>query len=277
MCLRGYRGKLPEPRETQPLKPHKIGMKKKPSIILLVCVLSLPVPSTAEAVEDIFSIMFRMMLTMMNVMSDTMLDNSDSFDMGSGNPFGNSMGAWPLMSGMSGMSGMNPMTSMGAWPLMSGMNPVSGFGGMPGMNPWSGPMRGNSWNNPFMNNSNGYPYSNDRARWPGTGYPGAINPATANGYPGAYSSASLLNGRWFGNSGEILEVRGNRFRLRDGRSSITGTIRLENNIVSMLSPKTRTVTQYTFIRNQSELLLQDASGRVLAFRKRPVSGAVHVF
>ena len=47
------------------------------------------------------------------------------------------------------------------------------------------------------------------------------------------------------------------------------SIRIENNIVSLYSPQTGTVTQYSFIRNRSELRLQDATGRVLSFRLRP--------
>jgi hypothetical protein len=49
-------------------------------------------------------------------------------------------------------------------------------------------------------------------------------------------------------------------------------IRIENNIVNLYSQQTGTVTQYTFMRNQTELLLQDASGMLLNFSKRPGNG-----
>jgi hypothetical protein len=88
---------------------------------------------------------------------------------------------------------------------------------------------------------------------------------------------SLLDGKWYVNAGEILEIRGNRFRLKDGQSGINGAISIENNIVSLYSPQTRTVSQYTFIRNQSELVLQDATGQVLSFSQRPFSGVMHTF
>ena len=70
-------------------------------------------------------------------------------------------------------------------------------------------------------------------------------------------------------AGEVLEVRGNRFRLLDAQTGINGAIRIENNIVSLYSPQTGTVTQYSFIRNRSGLILQDATGRTLGFRLRP--------
>jgi hypothetical protein len=88
---------------------------------------------------------------------------------------------------------------------------------------------------------------------------------------------SLLDGRWFGHSGEILEVRGDRFRLVHGQLAVNGVVRIENNIVNLYSQQTGTVTQYSFIRNQTDLMLQDASGLVLSFSKRPINNMVHVF
>ena len=253
-------------------------MKKKRAILVLVCALCLPLPSAAEGMDDMFGVMFRMMLVMMNVMSDAMLDNSSDFGSGSSLDFG--MGSWPAMGAMSGMSpitsvssfpGMSPWSGMGGMPGMSpwsgmggmpGMSPWSGMSGMPGMNPWSSPMPNNAWGNPFT-----------------SGYPSSPNsPYNAAGYGGPqYRPVSLLDGRWFGHSGEILEVSGDRFQLRQGQYGINGTIKIENNIVNLYSPKTGTVTQYSFIRNQSELMLQDASGQVLSFSKRPVGGAGYVF
>ena len=238
-------------------------LKKKQVILALVVVLSVPAPSTANAYGDIFSAMFRMMLVMMNVMSDSMLGNNNSnndMGWGSGNSLGLGMTTLPMMSGM------------------YGMNPVTGFGGMPGTSPWSGmnsmPMYGASpWSSPFSSGSN--PFTN--------AYPSsASNPYANRGYGGRYSGypppqISLLDGRWYGTAGEVLEIRGNRFRLRNVQSGISGAIRLENNIVNLYSPRTGTVTQYTFIRNQSELILQDATGRVLRFRLRPISPATYTF
>ena len=203
-----------------------------------------------------------MMLTMMNVMSDVVNDDNSSWGNNSGGwpgtsmPFtsgmGMGMGAWPMMSGMyspSGMSGMNPWTGIGGMPMAS-----------PGMSPW-----GSNWNQPWQGGYGPtYP-----SGMPGYGMP--VNRQYPRGYPGRYpgQAPSLLDGRWFGNSGEILEVRGNRFRLQDRQSTINGAVRISNNIVNLYSPQTGTVTQYTFVRNQSELVLQDASGQILAFQLNP--------
>ena len=223
-------------------------MRNKRAILILLCALSLPLPVPALASDDLFSIMFRMMLTMMNVMSNVVDDDSSDFSnwgMGGSNFPGMGMAAMPRMSGMSGMSGMSP------WGM--------------GMSPWSSAMPGNSWGNPFTGGAS--PWMS----------PGGMNypfPGAGNGVPGGYlpegQGASLLGGKWYGNSGDILEVRGNRFRLQAGRTAITGVIRIENNIVKLFSPQTGTVTRYTFVRNQTDLILQDASGRLLSFRNRPV-------
>ena len=237
-------------------------IKKKRAILTLVCALAAPVPSPAEASDDMFGAMFRMMLVMMNAMSDTMLDNNNNAGWGAGDSFGLGMTAWPMMSGMSPWSGMTGVP---------GMNPVTGFGGMPGMSPWSGvpgmntwsaPMNNNPWANPFMN---AYPSN-------------ANNPYRNPGYGGYQPpQVSLLDGRWYGTAGEILEIRGNRFRLKDGQSGINGAIRIKNNIASLYSPQTGTISEYTFIRNQSELLLQDATGQVLSFSRQRFGGITHTF
>ena len=227
-------------------------IKQKRAILMLVCALVAPVPSAAEDYDEMFSTMFRMMLVMMNAMSDAMLENDNDAGWDTGDSFGLGMTAWPMMSGM---SGMNPATSFGG---MSGMSPWSGMTGMPGMSPWSSPMN----NNPFMN---AYP-SNTINHYANPGY---------GGYP--QRQVSFLEGKWYGNAGEILEIRGNRFRLQDGQSSIKGAIRIENNIVSLYSPQAGTVTQYTFIRNQTELILQDATGQVLGFSLRPIGGGTRTF
>jgi hypothetical protein len=242
-------------------------MQNKRPILILLCALSLPLPAPVVASDDLFSIMFRMMLTMMNVMADAADDGTGGFnnwglnnwDMGGTNSLGMGMTTMPMMSGI---SGMNPWSGYG-------MSPVSGMG----MSPWSSAMPGSSWGNPFTGGTSpwmspggmNYPYQ-------GRGMP-AFGPG-GTGAPGSHQpqgqGASLLGGKWYGNSGEVLEVRGNRFRLRAGKTTITGVISIENNIVKLFSPQTGTVTRYTFVRNQTDLILQDASGRLLGYHKRPV-------
>jgi hypothetical protein len=250
-------------------------IKKKYAVLTLLCVLSAPV--TAEASADMFGAMFRMMLVMMNVMSDAMLGNSSNSGMG--NPLGSGMTSWPMTSGMSGMTSMNPISGFG------GMSPWSGMGGFPmsgmGMSPWSGmnsfPMNGsgiNPWSNPFGNNR-AYPPSNAYPSYANTPYSNRGYGGRSDGYPPR--QFSLLDGRWYGNAGEMLEIRDGRFRLLDGQAGIDGAIRVENNIVNLYSPQTGTVTQYTFIRNQSELVLQDATGQVLNFHLQPINNITHTF
>ena len=239
-------------------------MKKKRAIVILVAALSLPLPSSAVAMEDMFAVMFRMMLVMMNVMSNSMLDNTNTSGFGTVNPFAAGTGGWPAMSGL---YGMNPISGVSGYP---GMSPWSGMNGFPGnatgMSPWSSPMSPNSWANPFSSDHSTYgngPYSN-------AGY--GARPDVMPSRP-----VSILEGRWFGQSGEVLEIRGERFRLLHGKYGINGVIRIENNIVNLYSQQTGTVTQYTFMRNQTELMLQDASGMLLNFSKRSGNGAAYLF
>jgi hypothetical protein len=187
--------------------------------LLLAGVLCLPVSGQAQSsMDDMFGVMFRMMLVMMNVMSDAMLGNT-----GPGSNWG----------------GLNTFsTGMNVWPAWSGLgSPWSSFG-----TPWAG-----GWNGPFG---------------PATGPWRGYSPQRAG-------TTYLLEGRWYGNSGEILTIRGNRFRLQTGVIVLTGTLRIANNLIILYSPQTNTVTRYTFVRNQSDLFLSDGSGAVLTFRRHP--------
>ena len=261
-------------------------MKNRSATYLLICALFFAQPAAADEFGDMIGLMFRMMLGMMGAMSDVMGNNANNSGWGGGNPFGLGMTALPLMSGM---SGMNPWSGFGGLP-MSGMNPWSGIGGMPmtGMNPWSGigglPMTGmtgvNPWsppwgnpfsggNNPSMSPGNMNPYGTPNYGNP-AGY-GATDPYSP------YASSSLLDGRWYGNSGVILEVRVNRFRLQNKRTAINGSVHIENDIVNLFTPQTGGVTRYTFARNQSQLILKDAAGTVLVFKQRLPNRGLRIF
>jgi hypothetical protein len=163
------------------------------------------------------------------------------------------------------MNGMNGMSGMGGWPGSSAW-PGGGFGATP----WTLPMAGNPWAspmgvNPFAGTGYGLPVSQ-----PWAGLPGGRN---------AYRGASLLDGRWYGTSGEILEVRGNRFRLRDSVASLTGALDIDDNLVKMYTPQTGAVNIYQFVRNETELALQEPGGARLLFYRRPyrVGSPLHVF
>jgi hypothetical protein len=231
-------------------------MRNKRAILLLICALSVPLPSTALAADDMFSLMFRMMLTMMNVMSGAMLGNNNT---GWGNNWGNNFG---------GLNSFN--LGMGAWPMMSGLgSPFNSFGASPwSTSPWS-----SGWGNPF---GGGYP-GGFSPPFGGSGYPanrGGYGPAYWNRGAAPYASTALIEGRWFGSSGEVLEVRGNRFLLQAGGTGLNGAVSIENNIISMYSPQTNTMSRYNFVRNQTGLLLQGMSGELLLFTRYPPYGAM---
>jgi hypothetical protein len=254
-------------------------MQRKRATLLLVAALLTPLPPAhADDAGAMFGLMFRMMLTMMNVMSGSMLGNNN----GLGN---NWLNNWN--NGLGGFNSFN--LGMRAFPAMAGMgSPWSSFGGMPwsgGGSPWS------SWGNPWSSGW-GNPWSGGWGAPYGGGYPGyfpgGAGPGRGGyGYPisygnyrpgaGGYGGNSILDGRWYGNNGEILEFRGNRFRLQDGATGLNGMVVVNNNIVNMYSPQTDTVTSYTFVRNQTGLLMQDASGNVLTFTQYPSNGVVRVF
>jgi hypothetical protein len=237
-------------------------MRNIRAIVVLFCALSLPIPAAADGMGDMFGFMFRMMLTMMNIMSES-TNNSNSWNYPL-NSYGPGTGGWPLMNGMSGMGGwplMNGMSGMGGWPLMNGMSGMGGWpGGGVGATPWALPMAGNPWAspmgiNPFAGRGYGLP-----AGQPWGGIPGRWN---------AYPGASLLEGKWYGTSGEILEVRGNRFVLRNGLTSLAGALDINDDLVKMVTPQTGAVNIYQFARSENELLLEEPGGARLLFYRRP--------
>jgi len=259
--------------------PAKKSPRHRRAALLLACALTLPVSMPAQAVaDDMFSVMIRMMLVMMNVMSGAMLGNNNSNwgnNLGGLNSFNMGMGTLPMMSGFgSPMSGYgSPWNSFGSSPWNNpGMSP---WGGSPWNSFGSSPWGGSPWNNSGGTPWNGYqgdPYGG------GYDYPATWGaPGYGNEIPPPYPDSSLLDGRWFGNSGEVLEIRGNRFQLRTAGAGIAGALRITNNIVSLYSPQTNTVTRYSFMRNQSQLLLSNGSGTVLTFRKHPADNTLNTF
>jgi hypothetical protein len=214
------------------------------AMVVFLCALSLPVPVAADGMGDMFSVMFRMMLTMMNIMANSM--NSSTTGYSPLNTEGLGTGGWPLISGLYGLGG---------WPG-TGVWPGGGFGATP----WTLPLAGNPWAspsgvNPFAGAVYGPPLNRP---WSGI-------PRGWNAYPGA----TLLDGLWYGTSGEILEVRGNRFMLRNRLTSLTGVLGIDNNLVKMYTPQTGRVNIYQFMRNETELVLQEPGGARLLFYRRP--------
>jgi hypothetical protein len=230
--------------------PDRLGMTNKRAIVVLIYALSLPIPATADGMGDMFGFMFRMMLTMMNIMAES-TSNSNSWNYPL-NSYGLGASGWPLMNGMSGMGG---------WPLMNGMSVMGGWpGGGLGATPWTLPMAGNPWASPLGIN----PFA-------GTGYGPPVNQPWS-GIPGrwnAYQGASPLDGKWYGSSGEMLEVRGNRFVLRNSLTSLAGALDVDDDLVKMVTPQTGAVNIYQFARSENELVLEEPGGARLLFYRRP--------
>jgi hypothetical protein len=231
----------------------ELGMRNKRAIVILLCALSLPAPASADGMGDMFGFMFRMMLTMMNIMADSM-NGSNSWNSWNSpfNSYGMGSGGWPLMGGLSGFGG---------WPV------VGGWPGGFGASPWTPPVAANPWAsplglNPFAGMGYGLPVTQ---RWGGP--PGAWN---------GYARTSLLEGTWYGTSGEILEVRGNRFILRNSVTSLAGSLDVDDSLVRMYTPQTGAVNVYQFARSESELLLEDPGGGQLLFYRRPYAAALPV-
>jgi hypothetical protein len=245
-------------------------MKNKRAILVLICALCTPLPANAQAADDMFGLMFRMMLTMMNVMSGALLNYNNSGwgnNLGGMNSFNLGMGAWPMMSGLGSPWSTSPWSSAMGTPF---------GGGYPGG--FSPPFGGNGYPGGFSPFGGGYPRG--FSPFGGNGYRGnraGYGPAYGNRGAAPYASTALIEGRWYGSSGEMLEVRGNRFRLVAGRSGLNGMIGIENNIISMYSPQTNTMSRYHFVRNQTGLLLQGMNGELLPFTRYPTYGAAGLY
>jgi hypothetical protein len=226
-------------------------MGNKRAILVLLCALSLPAPATADGAGDMFGFMFRMMLTMMNIMANSS-NNTNSWYSPLNYSSGLGVGSWPLASAGYGIGGW----PVGGWP-----------GGGFGATPWTLPMAGNPWAspsgiNPFAASGYGLPFNRT---WPGI--PGGWN---------AYRGGSLLEGTWYGTSGEILQIRGRRFVLRNATTSLEGVLDIDDNMVKMYSPRTGVVNVYQFMRNETELVLQDPGGQRLLFYRRPVMAGLPI-
>ena len=257
-------------------------MKHKRATVVILACLSLPLPAAANDFGDMFGVMFRMMLTMANVMSSAM-DNTNSWNSWSSpfNSFGSGWNSWPAMGSLAGfgvLPGMYPWSGMGGWPGSSlGGWPGSTLGGWPGtgLSPWSlspggvpwGPAPTGGFNPANLSGPGGGPFAGGLPGWPG-GW---------NRFPGSGYGISPLDGSWYGSTGEVLQVRGNRFQLSNGWNRVQGVLEVGNNLVRMFTPQTGSLQVYTYVRNQTGLVLRDTSGQVFLYRQNPFPGQVHVF
>ena len=51
-----------------------------------------------------------------------------------------------------------------------------------------------------------------------------------------------------------------------------GVLTIQQNLVWMFTQKTNSQMVYSFMRSQTELLLQDSSGNILVFQQHPIAG-----
>lgn len=225
-------------------------MKKFSLICIVIASLSQPVPANADPMSDMMATMFRMMLAMANHMAGA-FGNSGSFGNSSAFNLGSNFG-----------SGFSPWSGFGPW---SGVSPWSGYSPWSAANPWSAtgpglyPGFGQNWppQSPGRGAATPHGYA-ARPAWPG----GGLEPYA---YPRSAAS-SPLSGRWLAQSGEVFEVRGNRFRLHSRQGTLTGTLQFDNRQVRLFSPQTGTLTSYRYQRNPFGLALQDPNGQVLIFQ-----------
>jgi hypothetical protein len=208
-------------------------MKKFSIFIILILSLSQPLQAASNPMGDMMSAMFRMMTAMANHMAGSF---GGSSSLSAGSNFGSGFNPW--MGGMGGMPGMWPGSGMTPWSTM----PSGGF--PPGASP-------------------------------GLGMP--PNPRWQQGPPPPYpnrttAARSPLEGNWLSQSGEALQVRNNRFRLRSREGVLSGTLRLENNNhLKLFVPQARLVMPYRYKRKRGALMLQHTSGQVLYFKQQPPS------
>ena len=221
------------------------NMKRIIALVLLATMLHTPGTARSDAGTEMFSLMFRMMLTMMNIMGDMNTINTGSMGTGFTSPW--TMG-WPAAMGIPG--------SMG-WPggmgMPGGMTWPGGMG-MPGGMTWPGGMGmpdGMNWFSPE------YAYSG----LPGQQYPDSMgfNPYGTN--PG------YLDGLWQGEGGDYLEIQGNRFTLSEGNVSISGKLLVRENRLFMQSPQTGIAQRYTYFMREDYLLLRNEQGQSMLYRR----------
>ena len=212
-------------------------MKKASALFVLLLSLTQPVQA-ATPMGEMMTAMIRMMAAMANHMAGS-LGGSSSFNMGSN--FGTGFNPW-----MSSWPGMTP----GSWPV-TGMSPP----GYPGMNPWM--------NSPAGMTPGGWPATGA----PPTGYPGWQGLAGQHYNRGP--APSPIEGNWLSQSGEALQVRNNRFRLRSQQGVLQGTLRLDRSSLKLYIPQAGLVMPYRYIRQANRLMLQHPSGQVLYFQQLP--------
>ncbi len=114
--------------------------------------------------------------------------------------------------------------------------------------------------------------------WPGmmSSMPGATaGQQMMRQMPGSNSpwyplAASELDGVWQGQGGDLLEIRGDRFRLAGGAGRhIEGQLRTQGNVISMRNARTEATRSYEYAVHQGRLALRDPYGQLMLYRRVP--------
>ena len=202
---------------------------------LILLLITAAVNSAADnAGSNRYGRMAESMIDMMNAFSSAYQKRGQGESASPRSPWPSSGGSWLPNSGTLSPWGMSPW-SMGAGPWSQAGN----------MMPWS------QWSPPGFSGG-----PQDPGAWTGRGM--SAPPGTN------------LNGDWHGPSGEVLMVRNDRFRIylsqdhyREGHLRIIDSQRL-----SMQDPSTGHEREYEYARHQEKLVLRDAAGNLLLFKKR---------
>lgn len=180
---------------------------------------------------------------------------------------------WQSWQDMAG-SGMNPMSMpwSGGWSPWSGMSPLSLYGMMPGN---SGKMPidpSQAWNYAQQ-----MPYAR---QWFNTPSGSSSSPDTSDqGWPQMQgwnnnpplspprTRQDLLDGNWQSNSGGLLILYQGRYRLYVSRDRHQdGTFRLWQDHIELV-PDQAQASRYEYAHQEGRLVLRDASGQLLLFRR----------
>ena len=79
---------------------------------------------------------------------------------------------------------------------------------------------------------------------------------------------SPLDGVWQGRAGEILMIREGRFRIHVTRDRYRqGRLRFRGKALYMHDPRTSTTKQYEYATHKGRLVLRDAEGQLLLYRR----------
>ena len=85
---------------------------------------------------------------------------------------------------------------------------------------------------------------------------------------GSLERHMALQGDWTSQSGEWLQIRGSRFRLRGGaQREVDGTLSVRDQLLALHSPRYNQTWIYQFAEQDGRLVLRDARGQMYLYRR----------